>query len=115
MRNSKVHCLLSVFNLFVMSAKFTFVFMAGMNGGCDTARGCFADALLHSSKTNHHEHATEPRQLHKDGPAAWGAVIGTFPRLCHGVSNRYYVLICDPYFVAFVLSQGVRHCWRIVY
>ena len=80
-----------------------------MNGGCGIERGCFTDTLLHSSINDHHEHATE------DGPSARGAVIVTFPRVCHGVSNLNCVLICDPYFVAIVLSQGVRHCWRIVY
>jgi hypothetical protein len=49
--------------------------------------GCITDALLHSSINDHHEHATEQRQLRKNDPAAWGAVRVTF---CgaqgHGVS-----------------------------
>jgi hypothetical protein len=82
-----------------------------MSGGCGIELGCFTDTLVHSS-INDHEDATEPLQ---NGPAARGAVIVTLLRMCHGVSNLNEVLICDQYFVAFVLSQGVRHCWRIVY
>jgi hypothetical protein len=45
---------------------------------CDIDRGCITDALLHSSINDHHEHATEQRQLRKDDPAACGAVLVTF-------------------------------------
>jgi len=53
--------------------------------GCDIAGGCFIDIVVHSAMSYHQEHAlptaTEPRRLHKDVPAAYGAVAFRFHRI----------------------------------
>jgi hypothetical protein len=53
--------------------------------GCDIVGGCFTNIVVHSAMSYHQElalpTATEPRRLHKDVPAACGALAFRFHRI----------------------------------
>jgi len=64
------------------------------------AGGCFTD-VLHSWKSYHQKHATEPYRLPKDVVADWRAVILRF----HGVANLR--LICG--LECLQMISGLQH------
>ena len=80
MKNSKVYCQINVqvCSCFLIILK-NVLFSTTMRWS--VAGGCFTEVMLHSWKTHHQEHATEPCRLPKDVVATWGGIINPLPPL----------------------------------